>query len=294
MRRWPPAFWQVSACSAPCPNSPLKTRWMRSERAPATTELSACQKASARPSLPNGIGHARQLAVAKDGTVYVEYVERRLLRQRYAARGGFLVALKDTNGDGRADAKSLRRDPRARRRRRHGHRALQERAVRGSERQSCATHCRAGDRAGGRRDNSVGMPLTGDHPMHPFAIDAQGGLFVSLGRPPTPARSRTACPTRRATSRARSSRRGPASGATTPTGPGSSSLRRALRHRAPQRGRHRLRLPGRLYATQHGRDQLRENWPSLYTPEQGAKSRRRSWCSSRRVPATAGQTATST
>jgi glucose/arabinose dehydrogenase len=26
---------------------------------------------------------------------------------------------------------------------------------------------------------------------------------------------------------------------------------------------------GSLYATQHGRDQLRENWPKLYTPEQG-------------------------
>ena len=28
--------------------------------------------------------------------------------------------------------------------------------------------------------------------------------------------------------------------------------------------------PGRLFATQHGRDQLRENWPQFYTPEQGA------------------------
>jgi len=25
------------------------------------------------------------------------------------------------------------------------------------------------------------MPITGDHPMHPFAIDAQGNLFVSMG-----------------------------------------------------------------------------------------------------------------
>jgi cytochrome c5 len=27
---------------------------------------------------------------------------------------------------------------------------------------------------------------------------------------------------------------------------------------------------GRMFVTQHGRDQLRENWPHLYTPEQGA------------------------
>src|SRR6202008_2251084 len=26
-----------------------------------------------------------------------------------------------------------------------------------------------------------GLPLTGDHPMHPFAIDAQGNLYVDLG-----------------------------------------------------------------------------------------------------------------
>jgi hypothetical protein len=26
-----------------------------------------------------------------------------------------------------------------------------------------------------------GMPITGDHPMHPFAIDAQGNLFVAMG-----------------------------------------------------------------------------------------------------------------
>ena len=26
-----------------------------------------------------------------------------------------------------------------------------------------------------------GMPINGDHPMHPFAIDAEGNLFVSMG-----------------------------------------------------------------------------------------------------------------
>src|SRR5919108_116647 len=26
-----------------------------------------------------------------------------------------------------------------------------------------------------------GLPLTGDHPMHPFAIDGQGNLYVDLG-----------------------------------------------------------------------------------------------------------------
>ena len=26
-----------------------------------------------------------------------------------------------------------------------------------------------------------GLPLTGDHPMHPFAIDSSGGLYIDLG-----------------------------------------------------------------------------------------------------------------
>jgi glucose/arabinose dehydrogenase len=29
---------------------------------------------------------------------------------------------------------------------------------------------------------------------------------------------------------------------------------------------------GRIFATQHGRDQLSQNWPGLYTPEQGANN----------------------
>ncbi len=32
----------------------------------------------------------------------------------------------------------------------------------------------------------------------------------------------------------------------------------------------RFDASGRLFATQHGRDQLYQNWPHLYTPEQGA------------------------
>ena len=29
-----------------------------------------------------------------------------------------------------------------------------------------------------------GLPRIGDHPMHPFAIDAQGGLYVNSGSAP--------------------------------------------------------------------------------------------------------------
>ena len=42
---------------------------------------------------------------------------------------------------------------------------------------------RAGDVAPKGAPETVvsGLPLTGDHPMHPFSIDAQGNLYVDLG-----------------------------------------------------------------------------------------------------------------
>ena len=44
---------------------------------------------------------------------------------------------------------------------------------------------------------------------------------------------------------------------------------RPLRHRNSQRRWNRVSIPGQLYSTQHGRDQLSDNWPALYTAQQG-------------------------
>ena len=115
-----------------------------------------------------------------------------------------------------------------------------------------------------------GLPLTGDHPMHPLAIDAAGDLFVDV------ATATNAC---QAENRV----------------PGSPGLKPCVekatrggiwRYDANKTGqafsaRERFATglrngegigfdgQGRIYATQHGRDQLYENWPDLYSPEQG-------------------------
>jgi hypothetical protein len=51
----------------------------------------------------DGLGHARHLAVAPDGVVYVNTWSGRYYGNDTPPAGGFLVALKDTNGSGRAD-----------------------------------------------------------------------------------------------------------------------------------------------------------------------------------------------
>ena len=90
-------------------------------------------------SLPNGfcatifadkVGHARQLAVAPDGTVYVNTWSGVYYGNDKPPDGGFLIALKDTKGTGHADV-NVRFGPTVRRgrSRRYRHLALQELAL---------------------------------------------------------------------------------------------------------------------------------------------------------------------
>src|SRR5882724_1843040 len=51
----------------------------------------------------DSIGHARHLAVSSNGTVYVNTWSGKYYGNDTPPAGGFLVALRDTTGDGRAD-----------------------------------------------------------------------------------------------------------------------------------------------------------------------------------------------
>ena len=79
---------------------------------PASAEEQKCPENDSGLSLPNGfcatvfadkIGHARQLAVTPDGTVYVNTWSGVYYNNDKPQDGGFLVALKDTKGTGHAD-----------------------------------------------------------------------------------------------------------------------------------------------------------------------------------------------
>ena len=221
------------------------------------------------------VGHARHLVASDDGAVYVNTWSGRYYGNDKPPAGGFLVALRDTTGDGVADEivrfgdergagrdrRHRRSTPRRRalRRGRRPHRALPARRRapsrrRASPRRSCRT-CR---RAATTR-------------CTPSSSMRRARSTWTPAPPPTPVRSRTGSRARRATSRARSSRPAPASGATTPPAP-DQAFSPAERYATGIRNAVGIALDpgGRVWSTQHGRDQLAENWPALYTPEQGA------------------------
>ncbi len=82
----------------------------RDQAAAPATRAPACQNAGLK--LPAGfcatvfadhIGHARHLAVAGSGVVYVTTWSGRYYGNQPPPAGGFLVALQDTSGRGKAD-----------------------------------------------------------------------------------------------------------------------------------------------------------------------------------------------
>ena len=84
----------------------------RDEHNTAPTPTEACADDNGGITLPPGfcatvfadnIGHARHLVVAPNGVVYVNTWSGRYYGNDTPPAGGFLVALQDTTGDGRAD-----------------------------------------------------------------------------------------------------------------------------------------------------------------------------------------------
>ena len=97
-------------------------------------------------------------------------------------------------GDGRADKSSALAQPRGRQCGGTGvaiykgylYAETNDRIVRHKRRRMGSSH---------RPPETVvsGLPLTGDHPMHPFAIDPQGNLYVDLGSATNSCQSQNAC-----------------------------------------------------------------------------------------------------
>jgi glucose/arabinose dehydrogenase len=132
----------------------------------------------------DNIGHARQIVAAPDGTVFVNTWSGRYYGNDKPHAGGFLVALKDTKGAGEADVNI-----------RFGQ--TFEEGGQGGTGIALYKHrlyAEVNDRilrydlkegevvpTGQAEVILSGMPITGDHPMRPFAIDTEGNLFVSMG-----------------------------------------------------------------------------------------------------------------
>ena len=115
-----------------------------------------------------------------------------------------------------------------------------------------------------------GLPLTGDHPMHPFAIDADGQLYVDLGS------ATNACQAQNRMLKSPGLR--PCTELKTRAGIWRFSANRAnqvfseaQRYATGIRNSVGITVDSSghgIFATQHGRDQLSQNWPDLYKQEQ--------------------------
>jgi len=244
---------------------------------PAATQ---CPGGDAGITLPPGfcatvfadnVGHARHMAVAEDGTLYVNTWSGRYFRTP-PPPGGFLVALRDRNGDGVADVIERFGDTVAQGSAGGIGIALYKDGLYAERNDSIVRYTMTpGEMAPTGPATTIlsGLPLTGDHPMHPFVIDQVGNIFVNSGS------NDNACETEHR--KPLSPGRTPCTDLATRAGIWRYDANKSGQLFSPAEryatgirnsGGQALDSAGRLFATQHGRDQLVQ-WSGIYRPEQG-------------------------
>jgi glucose/arabinose dehydrogenase/cytochrome c5 len=249
----------------------------------AAADTKICRSDDSDLKLPPGfcatvfadeIGHARQLVVAPNGVVYVNTWSGVYYNNAPPHAGGFLVALQDATGAGKADVierfgESVQTGGRG------GtgiglyrgslYAEINDRIVRYA--------LPAGEIVPKDRPATIvsGLPLGGDHPMHPFFIDAAGSMYVDVAsasnacqfqnrQPHSPgAKPCTELETRGGVWRFDANK---TDQTFSPTQRYATGIRNGEGFA--------IDLEGHVFVTQHGRDQVRSNWPELYQPDQEA------------------------
>ena len=270
-----------TACAAAVPAFAQDAK-TPAKAAPATT--GKCPADDSGLKLPPGfcatifadkIGHARHLVVAPNGVVYVNTWSGNYYGNDKPHEGGFLVALRDTTGSGHADVNQ-----------RFGGTVgtgsaggtgigLYKGALYVEMNDSILRYALTGGSIVPTAKPDVivsGMPLTGDHPMHPFAIDSHGAMYVDV------ASATNSCQPRNREDNVPGDK--PCTELETRAGIwlyGAGKVGQVFslhdRYATGIRNADGITLDaaGNLYSTQHGRDQLGTNWSRFYTPEQGAE-----------------------
>ncbi len=250
----------------------------------ASPQGAPCPGDNAGIKLPSGfcatvfadnLGHVRHMVVAPNGALYVNTWSGRYYHNAPPPRGGFLVALKDDQGDGKADVVQ-----------RFGPGVAQgsaggtgigfyNGALYAEQNDKIIRYALPADSLVPTASPQVvvsGLPLSGDHPMHPFVIDKQGHLYVDLGSATNSCQIENREPN--------SPGRRPCNELQTRGGTWMYDANKTDQRFSPaERYVTGLRngegfgfdSSGRLFATMHGRDQLSQNWPRLYTPQQSAR-----------------------
>ncbi|MEA2728918.1 MAG: hypothetical protein QOF70_3393 [Acetobacteraceae bacterium] len=218
------------------------------------------------------LGHVRHMAVTANGVVYANTWSGLYYHNDTPPPGGMLIALKDTKGNGQAD-QTVRFGPA---------KADGDAGGTGIAIYKGYLYAETNDRivryalpkdgiapTGAAETVVSGLPITGDHPMHPLAIDQQGNMYVDLGSATNSCQSQNRMPkvpgdnpcteleTRGGTWRYDANKL-------------DQRFSPAERFATGIRNGEGLSFDsaGRIYATQHGRDQLGENWG--YTTMQSA------------------------
>jgi glucose/arabinose dehydrogenase/cytochrome c5 len=221
------------------------------------------------------LGHVRHMAVSSDNVVYANTWSGRYFHNDTPPAGGFLLALKDTTGSGKADVIQRFGPDKSTGAAGGSGIGLYGDGLYAELNDKIIRYARAPGQiapAGEPQTVVSGLPLEGDHPMHPFIIDAKGGLFIDSGSATNACQSDNRMPlspgikpcteleTRAGIWRYDASKTGQIFSA-------------AERYATGIRNGEGFGLDqeGRLYVTQHGRDQLSQNWPKLYAVEQGAE-----------------------
>jgi glucose/arabinose dehydrogenase len=125
----------------------------------------------------DNIGHVRHMAVAPNGVLYVNTWSGRYFHNGTPPAGGFLVALKDSNGDGKADVIERFGDGVAQGSAGGSGIAFYNGAVYAEQNEKIIRYAIPADWIAPHGSPEIvvsGPPLAGDHPMHPFVIDAAG------------------------------------------------------------------------------------------------------------------------
>jgi len=278
------AAFALSACAKTESGSTSDTSAAASSTQASTT--AACAGDNGGITLPAGfcatvfadtIGHARDIVVGANGDVYVNTWSGPYYNGP-THPGGFVVALRDNNNDGKADIVK-----------RFGPTTTQKNGGgTGIGLYNGALYVEEGDSSdkrivryaistdsmtptAGKSDLIVGgLPANGDHPMHPFVIDGSGNIFMDIGS------ATNSCQVKNRTLNSPGHK--PCTELQTRAGIWKYDAKQT-NQRFSAAGRYATGIrnavgialdpSGQLYSTQHGRDQLAENWPKLYTAQQG-------------------------
>ncbi|MEP7064639.1 MAG: PQQ-dependent sugar dehydrogenase [Gemmatimonadota bacterium] len=248
----------------------------------AVASTAACAGDNGGITLPSGfcatvfadsLGHVRHLVVASNGDVYANSWGGKYYPEGTTPPHPFLIALRDSNHDGRADVIQRFGDSLANGGAGGTGIGLYKGGLFAESKDKIIRYAMdSGFTPKGAPTTVVsGLPLTGDHPMHPFVIDSAGQIFMDVGS------ASNSCQLKNRT--LKSPGHNPCTELETRAGIWSYDANKTGQSFSPA-GRFATGIrnavgvaldpSGQLYSTQHGRDQLGDNWAGLYTPQQSA------------------------